>query len=234
MHETPLRFDAEAAAEPTVRTIGYSSVDQSADLADLRAVVRTVTKKNDQIFDFTNAPGLFYFAADYDPPTRDYHVSTAIRSQTQLDLVEELRDARPALVAYDGGEGLNSWDGIPNSVRHYDVSSYILSHYRPFIRINGISLFLRNDIPVPLEKLSSLSIHGTGVLDDLYQSTGPCPWGLVANVSDQRPSAHARATTVQFHQEQLADGTYSEVIDRPADATAYRWLEDRDRWPLRT
>ena len=53
--------------------------------------MRTVTTKNDQIFDFTNAPGLFYFVAGYDPPTRDYHVSTAIRSQTQTDLVDELR-----------------------------------------------------------------------------------------------------------------------------------------------
>src|SRR5439155_27087401 len=128
----------------------------------------------DQLFDFTNAPGYFYFVAGYDSPTRFYHVSTAIRATTQADVVRELRVARPAVVAYDGGPGLWTWVGIPNSVRHYDVSYFILTHYRPIARVDEILMFARKNIEVPRDRLAALPIEGTLELDGLYHASSPC------------------------------------------------------------
>ena len=44
---------------------------------------------------------LFYSLLDERSPTRYYHVSTAIRAESQDDLIDELRAARPDLVVFD-------------------------------------------------------------------------------------------------------------------------------------
>jgi hypothetical protein len=220
------RFDAAAEAEPTVDVVGYSSWNYAPLLHDIHTVVQSITDRNDQVFDFTNAPGLFYYTAGYDPPTRYYHVSTAIRDVTQQDLVHELRSARPKVVTYDGGDGLNSWDGIPNSVRHYDVSAYLLAHYRPIARVDGISFLLRDDVALPVGWFASLDLRGKATEADVYGTTGACPWGRFADVSDRLPPRHPKylrelhvADTTEEH------GQLTQVLDRPAEATRGRWLE---------
>src|SRR5262249_36899035 len=129
-----------------LKTFGYPAtpeIDFHDEIADLKLVVGSITSRSDQVFDFTNAPGYYYFVAGYKSPTRYYHVSTAIRADTQRDLLHELRKAHPAVAVFDGPVGLTNWDGIWNTARHYDVSHYLLAHYRPFAAVDRFILMAR-------------------------------------------------------------------------------------------
>ena len=66
----------------------------------------------------------------------------AIRRKTQRDLIEELEEKKPKLVFYTGPVGLPSWDGVSNSVRHYDVSEWILHRYRPVAASHGYTVMV--------------------------------------------------------------------------------------------
>ena len=78
----------------------------------------------------------------------------AIRQRTQSDLIGELERRRPKLVVYASSTfGLPSWDGIGNPVRHYDVSQYLLDHYRPLLLSHGYLLMARNGSPPALARV---------------------------------------------------------------------------------
>jgi hypothetical protein len=221
----PERFDQVVASEPSVKTLGYAVATRPAVVDDVKTVIGAVTDRDDQVFDFTNAPGFFYYELGYDSPTPYYHVSTAIRSDTQADLIDDLRRANPVVVAYEGGPGLYVWDGIPNSVRHYDVSYYILTHFRPLALVDSVLLFVRNDVHVPMSRLTALPIRGRARFTNLYAAAGRCSWGLFADVSDQHPAASARSVELEPRTSRQSDGSYLETLRLPPDARDYRWLE---------
>ena len=95
---------------------------------------------------------LFHYLLDRRPSTRYFHVSMAIRKHTQADLIKELERRPPKLVVFSSSPafGLPSWDGISNQVRHYDVSQYILDHYRPVLDSHTFVLMARNDLARPV------------------------------------------------------------------------------------
>jgi hypothetical protein len=87
----------------------------------------------------------------------------AIPPLAQTDLIAELEEEKPNLVVYDGRHGLNGWDGVPNSVRHHEVSRYLLTHYVPFARVEGELFMKRKQVGLRAAALS-----------------GPeCDWGSV-------------------------------------------------------
>jgi hypothetical protein len=110
-------------------------------------------------------------------------------------------------------------------VRHYDVSYYILSHYRAAVQVDGVLLFVRNDLSTSPDQLAALPLSERPTFTDLYARSSACPWGLIADYSDQRPSRNAQARSVKSATTRLPDGSYREVVERPADANRYRWLE---------
>jgi hypothetical protein len=121
-----------------------------------------------RLFDFTNSPLLFHYLMDQVPVSRFSHVSMAIRQAAQLELVEALREQQPYWVAYDSGAIWQSWDDIPNPVRHYAVSEYLLTHYRPALRTGSYGLWtpLQGGAPLP---------DDSPARQDYFRS--PCDWG---------------------------------------------------------
>jgi hypothetical protein len=102
------------------------------------------------VFDMTNSPGLFYFFAGRRPASRYFHVSLAPRESSQLAVLRDLEATRPKLVIVDSaqiGFGLPIWDGIANEVRHYLISYYVQSHYRPLAEVAGYSIWSRAEEP---------------------------------------------------------------------------------------
>src|SRR5262249_23750282 len=158
----------------------------------------------------------FYYLLGYDSPTRYYHVSTAIRAQTQSDLIDELRSSNPALVVYEGLPGLPAWDSITSEVRHYDVSTYVLDHYRPMARYSRFLFLLRRALAVPTTALRGLDVEGRIELDHLYARSEGCAWGRVPDNLDRHPAAGAARTGPLPMQ--TVKGTHSvrDVIEVPA------------------
>ena len=53
---------------------------------DVGRALGSQLEPGDEVFDFTNTPGLIDYVLGYPPSTRYYHVSIAIRQRTQTDL----------------------------------------------------------------------------------------------------------------------------------------------------
>lgn len=174
----PLAFRAvvpDAVPDPLLGYTGGGAID-TVLLHDLRTTLDDLNPEGGRVFDMSNGPALFYYVLHTRPISRYYHVSMAIRHNTQQDALYFLRKERPTLVVMDGSMGLPSWDGVPNTVRHYDLASYVLDHYKPVISTHRYVFFLRGDLPAP----DVAALAGTladAKTDNLLADTHPCTWG---------------------------------------------------------
>jgi hypothetical protein len=194
--DVPGRLSSAAHYEPFPPRIGYLNplATDMKIFSDLDRTLDTYLEPGDRLFDFSNNPMLFHFLLERRPSTRYFHVSMAIRKHTQSDLVEELERRPPKLVVFSSNTafGLPSWDGIANQVRHYDVSQYILDHYRPVLDSHTFVLMARNDLPQP--------VAAARPNDELYFENLPCDWGYAPNFLSTRPEPEkiGQAVTVPF------------------------------------
>jgi hypothetical protein len=190
VRNAPYRLDATVAAEAQTPRIGYLNPEGYYDklLGDVGAVLRANLGPHDALFDFSNNPALFHYLLGRKPATRYYHVSLAIRSKAQAELIDELEAARPKLVVFSSsGIGLPVWDGISNQVRHYLVSDYLLDNYRPLTSQEGFVFMVRKEARV-----------GPGT-NQLYFRTYPCGWGFAPNFLSVAPAASSPPAVVAHH-----------------------------------
>jgi hypothetical protein len=178
----PGRLSATAHYEPFPPRIGYLNplATNFKIFSDLDRALDAYLGPRDRLFDFSNNPLLFHYLLDRQPSTRYFHVSMAIRQHTQSDLVEELERSRPKLVVFSSNPafGLPAWDNIPNQVRHYDVSQYLLDHYRPVLDSHTFVLMVRDDLARPIASSRT---------QQLYFENLPCDWGYAPNFLTTRP-----------------------------------------------
>jgi hypothetical protein len=226
----PGHFVAVAAEEPEIARVGYARKgENNADvLRGLEDAFTSLLAPGDTVFDFSNAPGVFYYLVEAPLATRYYHVSYAIRQRTQTDLVRRLRADPPAAVVFSsagaGSQGFNSlpgWDGITNQVRHYDVSTYLLDNYVPIRDVGGFVVMGRKD-------------RGAVADPDLYFRNGTCDWGYVPNYFAPEPSPTARSSRLPFRRLEPVGtrGRKEYAVALPPDAARFRWLEIRTGAPL--
>jgi hypothetical protein len=225
----PSHFRMVAATEPTIPAIGYA-MPQAIDpllVSDLNTFLHAYMKSGDRIFDFTNEPGLLFYLLDFRPSTAYYTVTVAIRQVVQQDLVDQLRADRPLFVVFAQREvGLPGWDGVPNMVRHYDVSQYLLANYRPFIDVHGQVIYVdkRASLPDPLSL--HLPLSTPLISTDLPFRGLSCEWGYSPNylsVTPPAPPPGQQAITVNL----TRDGPTSYLLTLPPGHRwdDYNWFE---------
>ena len=127
--------------------------------SDLEEVLDAYLKPEETIFDFSNNPALFHYLVERPQATRYFHVSMAIRERSQLDLIDELEESAPLVVFSSNAYGLPMWDGIPNQVRHYEVSEYLLEHYEPLLTVRGFLFMVRKGEIVPSPESLGVAIE---------------------------------------------------------------------------
>ena len=154
---------------PVPRT-GFIALDKNglATVAEMAVFLDSHLDAGDTVFDMTNASALFHFHLDRKPASRYFHVSLAVREQSQIDVIRDLVASRPKLVVFDGHFGMPAWDGVHNSVRHYLVSYYLLAHYRPVAVVSNFLILARNDIAGGFPALDHTATEGF---------TASCFWG---------------------------------------------------------
>lgn len=179
----PSSFRPTVPDHPRIGRLGYSlpGIVDEALIGDVRTVLSATMRPGDRVFDMTNTPGLFYYVLDLDPIRRYFHVSMAIRAHTQEDLLAQLRRDRPTVVVLGRAGGLASWDGVPNPVRHYAVSEYVLRNYRPLLAMEGMVFLVSGDNPAP--SLHALAAQLTRPIStqDLLFNGEVCNWGFAPN-----------------------------------------------------
>jgi hypothetical protein len=181
--DLPDRFDATADAAPTNDRVGYivPGTDTDRLARHVERVIDTYAPDG-SVFDFTNSPLLFDYLINANTATRFFHVSMAIPADAQRDVIDELEDEKPELVAYSTlVHGLPNWDVVSNPVRHYLISDYLLDHYHPVAKVSDYVFMARNEaagLPGPQAKRPSR----------LYFDGLPCEWGFAPNFLDQAPA----------------------------------------------
>jgi hypothetical protein len=189
----PGHFRPTVQAPATISRVGYAlpGVVDPQQLADVRKVITAVGGARPRVWDFSNSPADLYFFQQLQLLTRYDNVSIAIEASTQRDVINELRKARPDLIVYNSVGGLTAWDGLPNMVRHYDVSAWILRNYHPLLAVRGILLFERNSAGRPPQApLTALKLSTPISVANLYTDfAGACDWGYVPNFFSQHPKS---------------------------------------------
>ena len=173
---------ATSFAEPTIPRLGYaapSAVDPSL-LRDLATALDTYAGKSGPVFDMTNAPGYIYYLLDRSPSSRFVNIALAMTPYAQDLLIGELRRSRPPVVIFDSTTtGLPIWDGIPNNVRDFDVSQYVLSNWTPILQTHGELLLLRSDLIARRPPIPRLIVPPVSA--NLWFSGPACDWGSIPN-----------------------------------------------------
>ena len=175
------QYSFAVTSSPPIARLGWADLNaMSAPLANWRETgefLDAYLRPEDPIFDFTNQPALYHFLLGYRPASRYYNVSMAIRRKTQADVMAELSRAPPKLVVYGSRTGgLVGWDGVPNVVRHYDLSRFVLANYRPLATVAGQTFYLVNGAdPTPRHALPP-SVKFLQPRAG-YESGQQCDWG---------------------------------------------------------
>ena len=122
------------------------------------------------VFDFTNHPLLFHYLLRLRPPTRFPYTSLAIHPVLQKQLIEELENSKPRFVVYSKlpPRNLDGWDEIPNSVRHYLVSEYLLRNYTAGKWVAGFLILERKTLVKKAPRDPAI-----------FTASHSCDWGYV-------------------------------------------------------
>jgi hypothetical protein len=209
----PERVSVEAQFDPDPLRIGFLSPNATSleMMRDVGWILDHYLGPSGEVFDFSNNPFLFHYVLDRQPASRYFHVSMAIRRGTQSDLIRELERRKPKLVvsATYPRFGLPDWDGIPNQVRHYDVSEYILDHYRPLLASQGWLFMARNGSGLrPPPRALEGALYERPATDVLYFRTLRCNWGYAPNFLSTGPAEDEAARAVELRM-RPTDGVFT-------------------------
>lgn len=177
--QVPYRLEAHLSHLPIVNRVGFSSMNpkRAMELEDFKSYFRMFYDHTDTFFDFTNTPALFHFLLDIPVSSRFFHVSMASGEFSQSVAVEELKKSQPKMIAITGNWGLLHWDGVPQSVRHYDLSEYLLKNYTPFVELHSYLFMIKNSFVGKLIAPKTLPSGTELKIADLQYGTTACDWG---------------------------------------------------------
>ncbi|GAA3199005.1 hypothetical protein GCM10010532_018180 [Dactylosporangium siamense] len=191
------RHRTAAATDSLYPRVGYSTTNavDPVMLQDLDAAISAYAGRDQPVFDMTNALGYVYYLLGRDAGTRFLHVSMAVPPYAQQLLIDDLKRSQPPVVIFDSFYmGLPAWDGIDNTVRHYQVSQYILDNWVPVLRTHGNLLLVRRDLAAQGRPIPSLA--ETPRTQDLWFSGRTCGWGAAPNFLQSQPMGDSTKLTL--------------------------------------
>jgi hypothetical protein len=219
------RYEPTVPELPRLAKVGYASPDALdwALVDDLRKVIDRYLRPGEAIFDFTNQPGIFHYLLDRRPATRYYHATLAIRDRAQRDAIAELERHPPRLVVYDNDHvGMYQWDGVTNMVRHYEISQYLLDHYRPAARLHGYILMVAPEAVTEFQAGLPHDLSEKPSFEGLGYGAQSCDWGYAPNFL-RRPPPEAERAELPFTASE--DGRLRIAVPAGLQLADYRWFE---------
>ncbi len=222
----PRRFTATASPAQVFPNLGYAQsrwFDEKM-MNELAAVMGSYLRPGEPVFDFTNQPGFIHYLLGYPPATRYYHVSMALRRDTQRELIAELARTRPRLVVFQNDQrGFPAPDGVPNIIRHYEVSQYLLDHYQPWVEVHRYVLFVPREADVASLPPLPTSLDSGFSGEDLLFRGYPCDWRYAPNFLTTPDAADAQALSLPVRRV----GPNVTRIELPpgTDLSRFRWLD---------
>ncbi len=207
---------SQSSRAPLIGYLGSPGTDLTM-VSDLRTLLDTLTPPGELVYDFTNSPGYFTYLLQEDLSSRFYTVGVALAEDAQDEVVEDLRANPPAVVVFDAlYYGLPAWDGPRNSVRHFEISQYLLDGWTPVASTYGFLFMMRNDL---LDSVPAMpTLHQTVRTEDLYESMPDCEWGYAAHYLRSDPVGEQLELPVRMEsafRAQMVGWAYDPVADAP-------------------
>ncbi len=199
LSDAPANFRTTAATEPWLPSLGYVDGDGQQQTAEaVGTFLGTFLKPGQEIYDFSNQPGLYFYILDYRPASRHFFTATDYDLASQNETIADLNSNRPEFVVmYGSGDGaLPAWDGVSNAVREYAISRYLLDHYRPFADVYGQIVYVRNDATAAIPPSLWSALGSQLSVTDLPFQYPDCAWGYVPEFLDAQPPGGAGGVVV--------------------------------------
>jgi hypothetical protein len=195
---TPADFRSTAPTEPWLASVGYVGDGEEQLFSDVGTFLSAFLKPGQEVYDFSNQPGLYFYMLDYRPATPHFFAAFDFSQASQDETIHSLEANRPEFAILFGTApgSLSTWDGLPNTAREYDISQYLLDHYRPFADVDGQVIYVEDSaaatIPASLE--SELGPRLT--VTDIPFHYPTCAWGYVPEFLSVQPPAGASRVDV--------------------------------------
>ncbi len=221
----PADFRATAQAEPWLPSLGYMDYTDEGFYSDLGTFLGTYLKPGQEIYDFSNQPGVYFYILDYRPAARHFYAAMDESQSTQNETIADLKANRPEFVIMYGTApgALPAWDGVTNAVREYDISQYLLENYRPFAELDGQVIYVADGSTVTIpasfwsEFGSRLTVLG---LPFAYPT---CAWGYVPEFLSVEPTGSGGAVVVGGASAPSATWSLSEPTGQTW--SQYHWIQ---------
>jgi len=221
----PTDFRATAATEPWLSSMGYVSDSEEPLVDDVGTFLSAFLKPGEEIFDFSNQPGLYFYTLYYRPASRHFVTTTDGNQASQEETISDLETSRPEFAVLFGTApgSLSIYDGIPNAVRDYDTSEYLLDHYRPLADVDGQIIYVRDGAPVTIPASLQSELGPALDVTDVPFQYPDCAWGYIPEFLNVRPPAGESGVVVGGGRAPTIDWALSEPSGHSwAD---YRWME---------
>jgi hypothetical protein len=221
----PADFRATAATEPWLSSMGYVSDSEEQLTHDVGTFLSAFLKPGQEIYDFSNQPGLYFYTLYYRPASRHFFAATDSNQASQEETISNLEANRPEFaVIYGTAPGsLSVFDAIPSSVRDYDTSQYLLDHYRPFADVDSQIIYVRDDAPVTIPASLQAELGPALNVTDIPFQYPDCGWGYIPEFLTVQPPAGKSGVVVGGGSAPAIDWALSEPSGHVwAD---YQWIQ---------
>lgn len=142
-------FTAIVPSENITRCIDTTNFEKE-HFGEFEKLISTYLDSNQTFIDFSNMPMLYYFTGKLSPSYFYQNPLTIHNDYLQKTFLSDLAsyDA-PFLVFSNFPE--NWWDnvdGVPNTLRHYRLAEYFYQQYSPFVIVDNLCVWKRNDFVI--------------------------------------------------------------------------------------
>ncbi len=223
LDRTPASYRPTIKEQPQIARLGFQDDVDVGMYRDLGRVIDAYLPPQDKLFDFTNEPALFFYVLNREPSTRWFDAALTLTTRTQEDQIRLLRRDPPKLIVFDSTAaiGLSNWDGISTAVRDYEVSRWILEHYRPLLTSHLHTFYIRRESPLASKRLH---LEESPITDRVEFQTQRCNWGKLPSLLKGSGMPSADASSIEID---VAGKPGRLVLEPPSGErwSDFRWLE---------
>ncbi|MES2285457.1 MAG: hypothetical protein V4547_07195 [Bacteroidota bacterium] len=123
---------------------------ENRKFSNFKKLVDEVLTEKQTFIDFTNTPMLYYFTGKISPSYFNQNPLTIHNDHLQKKFISDLKNYDTPFILFSNFPE-TWWDnaiGVPNTMRHYRMAEYFYNNYQPFIIVDSLCIWKRNDFKI--------------------------------------------------------------------------------------
>jgi hypothetical protein len=123
---------------------------ENRKFSNFKKLIDEVLTDKQTFIDFTNTPMLYYFTGKISPSYFNQNPLTIHNDYLQKKFISDLKNYDTPFILFSNFPE-TWWDnaiGVPNTMRHYRMAEYFYNNYQPFIIVDSLCIWKRNDFKI--------------------------------------------------------------------------------------